>query len=630
MVKIRRTFMAVALASVGFGCSSSPSGTGTGGAGGTAGNGAAGAGGSGAAGAGGSAAGVGGNATGTGGTAGAAGSSVGGAAGGTAGAAGSAAGAGGSAGAAGAAAGGAAGGGIQADIQNIVIIFAENRSFDGLFGTFPGANGLSTVVTAGSPNSAYVPQKDRDGTTVLAKLPQTWGGATVGGNPTVVTQAQTDNVPNGPFALETTFNILNAAPKLTTLDVTVDMAHRFFENQMELNGGTNDMFAAWEDAGGITMGHWDYSKSKLWALAQQYVLADNFFMGAFGGSFLTHQYLICACAPSVPASFITSNSPSVNTLGAANAKGVPQLAQNSTSPASALTGSPSLQTGNIAPMDYFGTGDGYRAVNTMQPAFQPSGNFPAASATDLRYANLGAANTLPIQTQTTMGDLLTGKGIDWAWYATDWDAATVDGMVPAGSTHTVIYAPSGPRGSPDFQTHHHPYNYYAAFDPATHASARNAHLKDYNDLLSDIGAGTVPPVAWYKPTGALNQHPGYANIDDADNHIADLVAKLQAGPQWKHMVIIVTYDEYGGQWDHVAAPKGDLLGPGERIPAIIISPFAKAGTIDHTQYDTGSTLRLITKRFGVAALPGLTKRDQSLVTNGGTAMGDLTNALTLP
>jgi acid phosphatase len=630
MVKFRRKFLAFALLSVGFGCSSSsPAGTGSGGSGGAAGSGAGGAGTGGSAGsgtggnAGSSAAGAGGSAAGAGGTAGASGSA------GAAGAAGSA-GAAGAAGSAGAA-GGAAGGGLEADIQNIVIIFAENRSFDGLFGTFPGANGLSAVVSAGAPTSAYVPQKDRDGTTALTKLPQAWGGATAAGNPTVVTQAQTDNLPNAPFALETTYFTVNAAPKLTTLDVTRDMAHRFFENIMELNGGTNDMFAAWEDAGGITMGHWDYSQSKLWALAQQYVLADNFFMGAFGGSFLTHQYLICACAPAVPASWITSNNPSLNVLATApNAKGVPQLAQNSSSPVSALTGAPSLQTGNIAPMDYFGTGDGYRAVNTMQPAYQPSGNFPATGATDLRYADPGAATTLPPQTQTTIGDLLTGKGVDWAWYATDWDAATTDGTVPAGSTHTVIYAPSGPRGSPDFQTHHHPYNFYAAFDPATQASARSAHLKDYNDLLSDIGAGTVPPVAWYKPTGNLNQHPGYANIDDADNHIADLVAKLQAGPQWSHMVIIVTYDEYGGQWDHVASPKGDLLGPGERIPAIIISPFSKKGTVDHTQYDTGSTLRLITRRFGLSALPGITKRDASLVTNGGTAMGDLTNALTLP
>jgi acid phosphatase len=521
---------------------------------------------------------------------------------------------------------------LQNDVANIVVIYAENRSFDGLFGNFPGAHGLSEVVDGtGTPTSSFIPQKDRDGTTVLANLPQTWNGATAAGNPTVVTQAMTGGLANAPFGLENGF-VAGGGPVLTTTDVTRDMAHRFFENIMEINGGTNDMYAAWLDAGGITMGHWDYSHSSLYALAQQNVLADNFFEAAYGGSFLNHQYLICACAPTVPATFVTNTvpPPSVNVLGSPNAKGVPQLATNTTPPPSATASAPSLKSGNIAPLDYFGTGDGYRAVNTMQPAYQPSGNFPAAGATDLRYANPAANNTLPVQTQSTIGDLLTGAGVDWAWYATYWDAAVADGTVAAGGTHSVIYAPSTPRAVPDFQAHHHPFNYYAAFDPATHAADRAAHLKDYNVLVSQAAAGTLPPVAFYKPAGGLNQHPGYANIDDADAHITDLVNKLKASPQWAHMVIVITYDEYGGQWDHVAPPTGDKLGPGTRIPAIIVSPYAKAGTVDHTQYDTASILRLVTHRFALTPLPGLVARDNALVAAGGVPMGDLTNALTLP
>lgn len=521
------------------------------------------------------------------------------------------------------------GGALQKDVQNIVVIYAENRTLDSLFGNFPGAHGLSEVVdSAGNPTAAYVPQKDRDGS-VLPKLPQTWSGATAAGNPTQIPQSFTDNLPNAPFALENGF-VANGGSPLTTLDVTRDMAHRFFENVMEINGGSNDMFAAWLDAGGITMGHFDNSKGGLYALAKQYVLADNFFEGAYGGSFLNHQYLICACAPTVPASYITSNNPSVNVLGAPNAKGVPQLAANASSPASALSGPANLKTGNIAPLDYFGPGDGYRAVNTMQPSFQPSGNAPPAGATDLRYANPAASNTLPVQTQTTIGDQLSARGVSWAWYATSWDAAVADGSQPSTSARTVIYTPSGPRSAPDFQAHHHPFNYYASMDPATHAADRAAHLKDYNALVADAAAGTLPAVAYYKPTGNVNQHPGYANIDDADAHITDLVNKLKASPQWAHMVIVVTYDEYGGQYDHVAPPKGDLMGPGTRIPAIIISPYAKAGTVDHTQYDTGSTLRLIEHTFGLAPLDGIAKRDAALTANGGTPMGDITGALNLP
>jgi phospholipase C len=168
---------------------------------------------------------------------------------------------------------------LQKDVQNIVVIYAENRSFDNLFGNFPGANGLSTVVDAsGKPTSAYVPQVDRDGT-LLATLPPTWGGVTAPGNRVTVTQAQSMGLPNAPFAVETGFQAATGFP-LTTVDVNRDLYHRFFENQMSIDGGKNDKFAAWEDAGGLTMGHWDYSTSALYKLAQENVLADNFFEGA--------------------------------------------------------------------------------------------------------------------------------------------------------------------------------------------------------------------------------------------------------------------------------------------------------------------------------------------------------------
>lgn len=197
-------------------------------------------------------------------------------------------------------------------------------------------------------------------------------------------------------------------------------------------------------------------------------------------------------------------------------------------------------------------------------------------------------------------------------------------MIYAGNSYGVATTTNV-----DFQPHHQPFNYYAKADPVTGAAYRNTHLKDYNDLVADAAAGTLPAVAFYKPEGVYNQHPGYANIQDADTKIADLIAKLQASPQWNNMVVVVTYDEFGGTWDHVAPPKGDLIGPGTRIPALVISPLAKKGTVDHTQYDTASVLRLITRTFGLDTLPGLAARDAALKANGAPAMGDLTNALQL-
>ena len=96
------------------------------------------------------------------------------------------------------------------------------------------------------------------------------------------------------------------------------------------------------------------------------------------------------------------------------------------------------------------------------------------------------------------------------------------------------------------------------------------------------------------------------------------------------MVIVVTYDENGGFWDHVAPPKGDLLGPGTRIPAIIVSPFAKKGTVDHTPYDTGVDPAPHRRAASASTpLPGITARDAALTANGAPAMGDLTAALNL-
>ena len=76
--------------------------------------------------------------------------------------------------------------------------------------------------------------------------------------------------------------------------------HRYYQNREQINGGKLDQYAAWSDAGGLVMGYYDGSSLPLWALARQYTLADNFFMGAFGGSFLNHFWLICACTPIFP------------------------------------------------------------------------------------------------------------------------------------------------------------------------------------------------------------------------------------------------------------------------------------------------------------------------------------------
>jgi len=498
-------------------------------------------------------------------------------------------------------------------IQNVVVIYAENRGFDNLYGLFPGANGIPGVNK--SSTGSYVPQKDFDGSTLPA-LPPTWGNLTAAGQSVTLTQAQTVGFANQPFQIDNSAG-LNGTGVVVGQNVTTrDLVHRFYNNQMQINGGKNDMFAAYSDAGGLSMGYYDGSKMAMWKLAQQYTLADNFFMGAFGGSFLNHQYLICACAPTYPNADVAS-SPAKNSISAidtdANGNFV-RLTPSPTAPTSVLNGAPAyLKDSTLTPKDAYGM---FYAVNTMQPAYQPSGNTPASADSTGQYADPTKATTLPPQTQATIGDLLSAKGVSWAWYAGAWSSVL--------SSRSGIYNNT----APNFQAHHQPFNYYANFDPVSHASDRSAHLKDYDSkFLQDAANGKLPAVAFYKPQGNLNQHAGYANVFDGDAHIVDVISKLQASPQWKSMMIVVTYDENGGFWDHAAVPKGDRWGPGTRIPAIIISPFAKKGFVDKTQYDTASILRFITHRYSLPVLPGLAQRDAALVANGFKPMGDLSAAL---
>ena len=258
-------------------------------------------------------------------------------------------------------------------IDTVVVIYAENRSFDNLYGQFPGANGLQNVKPANST------QLDRDGS-ALKELPPVWDGLTAKGVTPPITQAQTAHLPNQPFAIDDATGF-NAGLGVTTRDLW----HLFYQNQMQIDGGKNDKFVAFADSGALVMGHYDGTKLPLWSVAKKYVLADNFFQGAFGGSFLNHFALICACIPVYPHA---DTSPAKGLIAAVDPDGV-SLTLAPDSPKSALDGMPKfVNNGQISP-DFY-------AVNTMQPPYQPSNNKPAAGG-DPRFADPNMPNTLPPQ-----------------------------------------------------------------------------------------------------------------------------------------------------------------------------------------------------------------------------------------
>nr|WP_187358831.1 acid phosphatase [Pseudoduganella aquatica] len=493
---------------------------------------------------------------------------------------------------------------LKAHVKNVVVIYLENRSFNNLFADFPGlASPMPTTLSADQV------QKDYNGS-VLPQLPMIWGGMvpnsqTIGGKTYEIKEEQIKGLPNAPFKLTTP----DGKP-LPESVITRDLWHLFYQNQMQINGGKNDGFVAWGNTGGMVMGYYGETSKNLglYQLARQYTLCDNFFMAAFGGSYMNHQFLITGR----PAEFKNAENSAAKKKIAVLADGPTgaRLAVAPDSPASALEGKPKyVNDGAITP-------DGY-IVNTMAPPYQPSWIKPVPGG-DQNLANPDEAYYQPPQSYDTIGDLLSRKGVSWAWYGGAWQAA-------------LDTNGGGPK--PNFQYHHQPFNYFTQFAPGT--AARAEHLRDgglgdspmSNKFLADAVAGKLPAVTFYKPQGNLNLHAGYSDIESGDQHITNIISHLQKSPQWKDMVVVITFDENGGWWDHVAPPKGDRWGPGSRIPAIVVSPYAKKGAVDHTFYDTTSIMRFLTRLHGLPLLEGLKTRNEAFAARGATPPGDLTGAL---
>jgi len=329
--------------------------------------------------------------------------------------------------------------------------------------------------------------------------------------------------------------------------LTEDLVHRYYQEQWQINGGLNNRFAAGSDAKGLSMSYVDCTNLPLGVLGSQGVVMDHFFHSAFGGSFLNHQWMISAQTPRWP-------------VGVAL-------------PASKITKLDSLGL-RKAGSDGYLTPDSF-AVNTVQPMTWPY------------YPGTADSVRLPLLDLTTIGDRLDSANITWAWYSGGWDSA----LAGMGNSADI-----------QFQYHHQPFNYYRKF--ADTASAyRKARLKDETKFFSDVSAGTLPSVVWIKPEGEQNEHPGYALLVDGQKHVKSIVDSLKHHPSiWDSTVVVITYDEHGGRWDHVAPPVMDKWGPGVRVPGVLISPLAKTGFVDKRTYETVSILSLIEHRWNLKPL----------------------------
>jgi len=540
-------------------------------------------------------------------------------------------------------------------VKHIVVIYEENHSFDNLYGRWEGVNGLAsadrahaTQVTQTGRRYACLLQSDVN----LATPPQ--DGRCSDTNPKTGASFQSHFYNRSsatfgmyPFPINAYIGARDTTcpdPKAPTASpansganggagvkrgeglpggCTRDLVHRYYQEQYQLHSGRQDRYTTGSDAAGLTQGYYQTSTLPVYRYLHarhhpRYAISDAFFQSAFGGSFLNHQWLIAAHTPRFVNASPQMTSDDLHSTTDTN--GMPS--------ASYPLYKPTSPTVKDAPLtDYCGGPSASRhdkprrdvahgnavcgdwAVNTIQPRYQP-------------YAP-GTADTkrLPPLHDPTIGDRLTSKRVSWAWYSGGWSNADGRQGEPgwtSGSGPTCTDPGTDPKASyphcPDrlFQYHHQPFNYYANYAPGTTARAR--HLRDEREFINAAKASRtrcrLKQVSFVKPLGKENEHPGYASETAGDSHLVSLLKSIQRSACAKDTMVVVTYDEFGGQWDHVPPPgqggmpgPHEAWGPGTRIPALTISPRLRGDfVVDHRQHDTTSILATIEHRFALAPL----------------------------
>jgi acid phosphatase len=539
--------------------------------------------------------------------------------------------------------------------KHLVVIYEENHSFDNLYGNWGSVHGKHVVGRADA-TAAHTTQISQTGTPYLCVLqddvnlttpPQTARSGCAPETvpfPDATTTSYSSHFANGPFRiddyigpmdrtcppLDNLFAFPNGVSKINPPagaragGCTRDLVHKFYQEIYQLNGGRQNRYVTGSDAVGLTMGYYNTKQLPLYKYlhrkkAPHYVLADHFFQGANGGSYLNHQYLIAAQPPTWAAAPDADHAV-LDSNGAVKAYPL----YKPTGPV--VDGNVTQKCGPAATANGLACGDW--TVNTSLPATQPTSNY---------------APQIPLIDDTKLdlniGDRMSDAGVSWAWYSGGWDnaAGNISGRGYTNGNGTTCSDPnsvpapadsSGIAGAPycphvTFQQHHQPFAYYARYAPGTKGRAK--HLKDEADFLYQAKTGHLPKVSFVKPLGEENEHPGYASEPDGSDHLVELIKAIEKGPDAKNTLIVVTYDEFGGQWDHVSPPglgtKGahDQFGPGTRIPALVIGRSLLRSTVDHKVYDTTSIIATIEKAYGLKPVDhpaGVIPRDRKVRTLG--------------
>ena len=453
-------------------------------------------------------------------------------------------------------------------IRHLVVIFSENVSFDHYFGTYPNA--------ANPPNEPKF--------VALPNTPMANGLSSA----LLTHNGNASNPENGsgavnPFRLD------------RSQVVTADQDHNYTAEQLAFHAGLMDLFPKSVGKGnasktqsdsplnttGLTMGYFDGNTvTALWNYAQHFAMSDNSYGSTFG--------------PSTPGAINLVSGQTNGVIDIRNGKG--------------------------------GVADGGQGSFTLISDPDPVGD--VCSATTRMLASMAGNN---------IGDLLSEANVTWGWFNGGFDLSVTNANGTTGCKRSSTSPVSG-KTVPDYSPHHQPFQYYSSTANPTHArptsiqdighnSDAAKHEYDVHDFYDAIRAGNFPAVNFLKAPAYEDGHAGYSNPLDEQTFIVQVVNFLQGTPEWKNTAVVVAYDDSDGWYDHQMSPivnqstgsTDALVGPGScgngqsalpgvddanahaqgrcgfgpRLPMVVISPWAKVNSIDHSLTNQASIIRFV-------------------------------------
>jgi len=450
-------------------------------------------------------------------------------------------------------------------IKHLVIIFMENISFDHYFGTYPYATNPQ-----GEP-----PFHAAAGTPTVNGLVGTLTTYNPNLNPVNGTGA------TNPFRLD------------RSQAATADQDHNYTPEQQAFDGGLMDLFPLYTgvagpppnspppqvDTNGLVMGYYDGNTvTALWNYAQNYALNDNSYDTNFG--------------PSTPGAL---------NLISGQTNGVIQD----------INGGSVISDGN----------GGF----TLYGDADPVGDM--CSTTTGALVQMGGKN---------IGDLLNAAGVTWGFFSGGFNLSITNSNGTTGCHRSTTSAVTNTTKA-DYIPHHQPFQYYTSTANPTHLRPTSVamigyqdqanHQYDSLDFVTAVSVGNFPAVSFLKAPGYQDAHAGYSDPLDEQTYIVDTVNFLMSRPEWSSTAVVIAYDDSDGWYDHqlgqivntsqtaadhlngqgfcgtgVTALPGinpatlhaqGRCGYGPRMPLLVISPYTKANSVDHTMTDQSSIIRFV-------------------------------------